>query len=87
LGIEYELRVPESARESVADTLERELPRLLQRLDPKAAEAIPNVIVRAIPAGVYVCDTLIDKLVAAQVIRGLLDILLRHCQSVEVVEP
>ena len=86
MGIEYELRVPESARARVADVLAQELAPLLRRLDPKAGEPFPNTFVKGIPEGLYVCDNLTDSNVSAQIIRELVDLLLRCSPEVHVRE-
>ncbi len=86
MGIEYELRVPEAARGTVAITIATELPSLLERLDPRAREAFPNLYVEQIPEGLYVCDNLTDSKIAALVIRALIDLLLKHSPAVSVVE-
>lgn len=87
MGIEYELRVPESARVKVAEALEIHLAPLVARLDPKANDPFPNAYVNAIAEGVYICDNLTDSGVSAQIIRGVLDLLLRYSPEVCVVEP
>jgi hypothetical protein len=87
VGIEYHLIVPELARAKVATALTEELLPLLQRLDPKANEPFPNAYVKAIPEGIYVCDNLSDRVVAALIIRNLVDLLLFYSPEVQVVEP
>ncbi len=87
MGIEYQLVVPELARTKVATALAEQLAPLLQRLDPKANEPFPNAYVEAIPEGLYVCDNLTDPVVAALIIRNLIDLLLLYSPEVQVVEP
>jgi hypothetical protein len=87
MGIEYELRVPVSAREKASRVLSNELAPLLERLDPKTHEPFPNLYVQQIPEGLYVCDNLTNSTVAALVMRELIDILLRCSPEVSVVEP
>ena len=43
LGIEYKLIVPPESRDMVAAVLAKELPALIQRLDPASGEAFPNL--------------------------------------------
>lgn len=86
MGIEYHLVVPELVRAKVATALAEQLAPLLQRLDPKVNESFPNVYVEAIPEGLYVCDNLADPVVAALIIRNLLDLLLLYSPEVQVVE-
>ena len=87
MGIEYELKVPESARVDVARALSEQLEPLLARLDPQASEPFPHAYVKTIPEGLYVCDNLTNPEVASQIIRGLMDLLLRYSPEVTVVEP
>ena len=87
MGIEYELRVPPSARAAVADALAQQLGPMLVRLDPKSNEPFPNAYVKPIAEGVYVCDNLTNSEVSAQVIRSVLDLLLLYSSEVTIVEP
>ena len=87
MGIEYELRVPESERAKVAVALAHHLAPLLTRLDPKVNEPFPNAYVNVIPEGVYVCDNLTDSEVSAQIMRGILDLLLLYSPEVTIVNP
>jgi len=87
MGIEYELRVPESAQLAVAQVLEAQLLPLVRELDPLAEDPFPNAFVKQVPQGVYVCDNLTDSGVANAIIRRLVDLLLRHAPQVTVVEP
>ena len=87
MGIEYHLMVPESARASVAGAVAEQLVPLLRKLDPRADESFPHVHVEAIPEGLYVCDHLTDSTVASNVVRSLIDLLLRYSAEVSVVEP
>jgi len=72
---------------AVTDAFGRELAPLLQKLDPKANDAFPNIYVKPTPEGVYLCDNLTNQVVASQVIRAVLDVLLRYSPSVEFIEP
>ena len=86
LGIEYKLIVPPESRDMVAAVLAKELPALIQRLDPASGEAFPNVYVSPTDDGLYICDTLSNRGIAALVLRSAIDLLLLHSQSVMVVE-
>ena len=86
MGIEYQITVPKEFRSQAAKGLEEFLPALLERLDPRAKESFPNVIVHVIPEGVFLCDTLMDQTVGSEVIRGVIDLLLRFSDSVSVSE-
>ena len=87
MGIEYMLTVPPEYREATAAVLSRELRPLLARLDPRAGEDFPNVSVTVDDQGLLLCDNLTDATVAAQVIRGAVDLLLSHSRSVSISEP
>lgn len=87
MGIEYHITVPASAREKVAEALSDQLSGLLNRVDPKANESFPNVFVKMIPEGLYVCDNLTDPAVASLLIRSLIDLVLQFSPEVTLVEP
>jgi hypothetical protein len=87
MGIEYTLSVPPECREAVGAVLSRELHPLLARLDPRATDDFPNVSATVIKQGVLICDNLTNRSVAAQVIRGVIDLLLLHSESVSISEP
>jgi len=56
-------------------------------VDPKANEPFPNVFVKMIPEGLYVCDNLTDPRVASLLIRSLIDLVLQYSPEVTLVEP
>jgi hypothetical protein len=87
MGKEYTLSVPVESRAAVASAISQWLQPLLDRIDPRAGEPFPNVFASPIEEGLYLCDNLTDSSVAAQVIRGSIDLMLLHAQSVVIAEP
>lgn len=86
MGIEYHLIVPPESQAAVAAALTERLPKLLQRLDPNFGTDFPCVYAEQIDEGLYICDTLTDKGVAAQVVRSAIDLMLLYSQSVTVTD-
>ena len=86
MGKEYTLKVPVASQAGVAAALREHLEPLLQRLDPAASDAFPNVYAAQVPEGLYLCDNLTNSAVASSVIRAAIDLLLLYAPSVTVTE-
>jgi hypothetical protein len=86
LGIEYRLIVPPESRDAVAAVLAQQLPELMRQIDPESGSTFPNVYANPVDDGLYLCDTLSNRAVAAEVMRRAIDLLLLHAPSVTVVD-
>ena len=81
MGYEYTLKVPEEYRSRVAEEAKSGIPKLLERLDPGTSS---HIDISAIPEGLFICDHLSDKAIAALAFRAAVEWLLRLSPKVLV---